>query len=272
MGARKPESKVLISDCIVQDFVAQGRGEGAGEAAVGLWVQHGDEGQDLRLPPGTSALGLERRHNASPHYRMAIGSRSHTWHEFGSSQPGVPPAEDHKAEGTPLWSSAAASLGVHVGAHPAPHRTACYSPQVCRQLMELVPGELPRSLGEWRVNEAPATAAGTSTRGTATGTGSGWMDGWTDGSAGPDAGDAGAREDAGRCGDAQLCGDAGACRDTRVQRCSGVQGFLHTPHSLTAVPRGRCFQQRSSTATYRAGPGGHRAGGGPESAPLGGSP
>lgn len=84
--------------------------------------------------------------------------------------------------------------------------------------------------------------------------------------------DAGARKDAGRCGDARLCRDAGACRGTRVQRCSGVQGFLHTPHSLTAVPRGRCFQPRSTTATYRAGPGGHRAGDSPESAPPGGSP
>lgn len=136
-----------------------------------------DKGQDLLLPPGTSALGMGHRHNAPPHHRMAIGSRSHMWHEFGSSQPGVPPAKDHHAEGTPLLSSAAASLRVHLGTHPAPHRTACYSPQVCCQLMELVPGELPRSLGERRVNEAPATAAGTSTRGTGTGTGRGWMDG-----------------------------------------------------------------------------------------------
>lgn len=63
------------------------------------------------------------------------------------------------------------------GTHPAPRRTACYSTQVCCQLMELVPGELPHSLGERRVNEAPATAAGASARGTGTGTGSGWADG-----------------------------------------------------------------------------------------------
>lgn len=141
-----------------------GTGQGPGPAPAPGDISTGD---------GTSAQCTPPPQNG---YR-AIGSRSHIWHEFGSSQPGVPPAKDHHAEGTPLLSSAVAALGVHVGTHPAPHRTACYSPQVCCQLMELVPGELPRSLGERRVNEAPATAAGTSTRGTGTGTGRGWMDG-----------------------------------------------------------------------------------------------
>lgn len=67
------------------------------------------------------------------------------------------------------------------GPRPAPRGAACYSAQVRRWLMKLVPGELPHSSAERLINEASATAAGASARGTGTGTGraDGRMDGRT---------------------------------------------------------------------------------------------
>lgn len=56
------------------------------------------------------------------------------------------------------------------GPRPAPCRVACYSAQVRRWLMKLVPGELPHSSAERLINEASATAAGASAQGTGTGT------------------------------------------------------------------------------------------------------
>lgn len=73
------------------------------------------KGRDLPPPREQQHRGWGIGTTHPSYYSMAIGSRSHTWHEFGSSQPGVPPAEDHNAEGTPSRSGAAASLGAHVG-------------------------------------------------------------------------------------------------------------------------------------------------------------